>query len=572
MTALVALGRRAPASPTARLRVALLADTSSQVLAKALRGVAHSKGFAIDLFEADFDQIELQVFNPNSELRASAPETVIIYFAAERLADSFHAIPTDARQELANSFVARISRLRDALLESGCQIIVFNLANPGDAVFGNFTNRVRAGLTWQIRSANLELMRLAEACPELQIYDLERLQAEMGRAALYDDRLYYSSKMALTTEACRFVARDLIDMAAVRKGGGRKCVILDLDNTLWGGVIGDDGMERIEVGELGLGRAFSRFQGWLLQLRQRGIVLAVCSKNDDAVAREPFLKHPEMVLRLGDIAMFVANWGDKATNIREIREVIDVDYSAMVFLDDNPVERALVKQSFPTMAVPELPPDPCQYLSYLQSLNLFETASFTAQDADRTEAYQTEYLRRSEREKFVSPDDFLASLEMRGTVCSFTPYQYPRVAQLTQRSNQFNLRTVRYSESQIAALAQSAAHRTFSVELSDKFGDYGLISVVILERQDDTYFVETWLMSCRVLGRGVERLVLNKLVEAACSDGVSRIVGEYLPTAKNGMVAGHYEALGFAPLGDNRYVCDVRQFQPSSTHIAAASS
>jgi FkbH-like protein len=356
-------------------------------------------------------------------------------------------------------------------------------------------------------------------------------------------------------------------MRLVGRGGGVKCVILDLDNTLWGGVIGDDGLDRIQIGELGLGMAFSRFQGWIKQLKDRGIVLAVCSKNEDAIAREPFLKHPDMVLHLQDIAVFIANWKDKATNIRAIREIVDVDFSAMVFLDDNPAERALVRESFPTMSVPEMPADPCEYVSFLQGLNLFETSSYTTQDGQRTQSYQAEVQRRSEREKFVDEAEFLRSLEMRASIQAFSRFHYPRIAQLTQRSNQFNLRTVRYTEKQIKAVAESADKRTFAVELRDRFGEYGLISVIILERREDDYFVDTWIMSCRVLGRGVENLVLNTIVATARENRIGRIIGEYLPTAKNGMVKEHYPKLGFAAAGENRWFLDVASFSEITIQI-----
>ena len=288
--------------------------------------------------------------------------------------------------------------------------------------------------------------------------------------------------------------------------------------------------------------------------------LAVCSKNDDANAREPLLKHPDMLLRLEDIAVFMANWDDKAANIRRIKSIIDIDYGAMAFLDDNPAERHLVRESFPTMLVPELPPDPTEYVSYLTSLNPFETASYTAQDAQRTGEYQTEAKRNQEREKFVDLADFLRSLEMRAVVRSFLPFNIPRVAQLTQRSNQFNLRTVRYTEKEIAALADSEKHVTLAFELKDRFGDNGLISVVILEIQGNEFFVDTWLMSCRVLGRGMENFVLNTLMEKARALGIKRVIGEYLPTAKNGMVKDHYSKLGFSAETENRWVAETARY------------
>jgi FkbH-like protein len=560
INSLLKLAKNPVTTSSVSQRVALLADTSSQILAGALIGIAKWRGFRFDIYEADFDQIDLDILNPNSALHAFAPETAILYLASEPLASKFSALQIPQRACLAVDFLQRISGLHAVLSSRGCQTICFNLSDPGDGVFGHYANKVSSSLTYQIRSINCGLMRLAEASADFHVYDLARLQTQLG-SAITDPKLFCSAKIAISPEATRFVARDLIQMISVRHGGGHKCIILDLDNTLWGGVIGDDGLDHIQIGELGLGVAFSQFQGWLKQLKDRGMVLAVCSKNEDATAREPFIKHPEMVLRLDDIAVFVANWKDKATNIRAIKEVVDVDFSATVFLDDNPVERALVRESFPSMTVPELPVDPCEYVSFLQSLNLFETASYTTLDAERTRSYQAETQRRSERERYVDESGFLKSLAMSATVGPFTPFQYPRIAQLTQRSNQFNLRTVRFTEKQIEALKLSPQYRTLAIELADKCGDYGLISVIVLERQADSYFINTWLMSCRVLGRGVESIALNGIVAAARADRVIRIIGEYLPTAKNGMVKDHFLRLGFTPLGKgNRWAMDVPSF------------
>ena len=567
-TALLKLVRKPRKEGEPVIRAALLADTSSQLLAGALQGYARHLGFALELFQGEFDQIETLIFDPESALHAFRPETVIIYLAAEKIRTAFGTRTIKERDGFANQFSERVRSLHKTLSARGYQVLFFNLVDPGDAVFGNYAAKVSWSLPNQIRYCNLELTRLAGKAGDFHVYDLAGLQAAMGYAALFDPKLYFTSKFALAPGILPHVARDVVKMLAARKGSFLKCVILDLDNTLWGGVVGDDGLDRIQIGDLGLGPAFTAFQSWLKQLRDRGIVLAVCSKNDEANAREPFEKHPDMVLRLEDIAVFVANWDDKATNIRRIKGIIDIDYSAMIFLDDNPAERQLVRESFPTMHVPELPLDPVEYVSYLTGLNPFETGSYTADDAQRTAEYQTEAKRHGEREKFVNLADFLGSLEMRAVVRPFLPFNYPRVAQLTQRSNQFNLRTVRYTEKQIEALANSAAHVTLAFELKDRFGDNGLISVIILEIQGEQAFIDTWLMSCRVLGRGVEQFALNTLVERAREMGLKRIVGEYVPTPKNGMVKEHYAKLGFAAGPDGRWVLETGDYVEKPVNIA----
>jgi len=538
-----------PSQPRLRLRVALLADTATQFLAKAIQGEAHRQGVGLDLFEAEFNQIDLQLLDPDSDVYRFHPDFIVIYAAAEPASVLFGKEDPSGRANFGETHLRRMEQWLQATSGKGSQTVVLNLADTGDGVFGHYGARVPASWTSQVRQINAGIDALVARIPGCRALDLASIQGRHGREAMFDARMYYTAKIALKPDILPTVVRDLVQMCLASRGQGLKCAILDLDNTLWGGVVGDDGMEGIEIGDLGIGPAFTAFQSWLKQLRDRGIVLAVCSKNDEANAKAPFLHHPDMVLRLEDIAVFTANWEDKATNIRRIREIIEVDPSAMVFLDDNPAERALVRESFPTLMVPELPEDPADYVPFLRDLNLFETGSHTEQDGQRTLEYRTEAIRREELQKFVSHEEFLASLQMKSVVRGVTRFNTPRVAQLTQRSNQFNLRTIRYSEPEISALAESDRHRVLAVELEDRFGSLGLISVVILVLRDGDAFIDTWIMSCRVLKRGIEDFVLNQVAAAGRELGACRLVGEYLPTAKNGMVRDHYSRLGFAEVG-----------------------
>uniref|UniRef100_A0AAU6WVD5 HAD-IIIC family phosphatase n=1 Tax=Chryseobacterium endophyticum TaxID=1854762 RepID=A0AAU6WVD5_9FLAO len=316
-----------------------------------------------------------------------------------------------------------------------------------------------------------------------------------------------------------------------------------------------------------MGKAFTEFQYWVKALQKRGIILAVCSKNDEDKAKEPFEKHPDMVLKLDDIAVFIANWENKADNIRKIQRILNIGFDSMVFLDDNPFERNLVRENLPDVCVPELPEDPAEYLEYLYGLNLFETASFSENDSERTKQYQVEARRAVDLESFTNVEDFLKSLNMVSAVQPFNSFSKPRVSQLTQRSNQFNLRTVRYTEQEIENLIQSGKHYTLSFTLEDKYGDNGLICVIVLEEKDkETLFIDTWLMSCRVLKRGMEDFTLNTIVEKAKGHGYRYVTGEYLETAKNQMVRDHYQNLGFI-FENNRWILNVNDYQPKTVYI-----
>lgn len=547
------------------VKVALLGDTATQFLATAIKGVGVERGYNINLFEAEYNQVERQVLDPTSDLHQFAAKYTVVFQSSHKLLEHY-GLKSEGLSELANE---RIQFVRTLCEAAEGKIIYFNYPEIDDTVFGQYANRTELSFTWQIRQLNCELMRLTQEYPNLYICDIAALQNQFGREWMFDSSVYVSTEMVLSLDALPYVGSRVMDIICAIEGKFKKCLILDLDNTLWGGVVGDDGWENIQVGHgLGIGKAYTEFQEWVKKLKNRGIIIAVCSKNDEDKAKEPFEKNPEMVLRLDDIAVFVANWENKADNIRTIQQILNIGFDSMVFLDDNPFERNMVRENVPGVCVPELPEDPGDYLEYLYSLNLFETASYSAGDKDRTKQYQTEAKRVQAAQKFTNEADFLKSLDMVSVVEGFTPFNIPRVAQLSQRSNQFNLRTVRYTDGEIAALGASDKHVCLSFTLEDKFGDNGLICVIILERRDaKTLFVDTWFMSCRVLKRGMENFTLNTMVEYAKAHGFERIVGEYIPTLKNGMVKEHYTNLGFSPIGDNLYELNIQGYEPRECYI-----
>jgi FkbH-like protein len=396
--------------------------------------------------------------------------------------------------------------------------------------------------------------------PDFYLCDLSSVQNELGKNAIFQPAFYINSEMVLSIDVLPNVANITIDIIAALNGRFKKCLILDLDNTIWGGIIGDDGLENIQIGNLGIGKAFTELQHWIKKLKERGIILAVCSKNNESNAKEPFSKHPDMILKLDDIAVFFANWENKADNIRQIQSILNIGFDSMVFLDDNPFERSLVKNALPEITVPDLPDDPADYLEYLYTLNLFETISSSDEDAGRTKQYQIEAQRTVLKKTFPNEEEFLESLEMLSLVKPFNSFNAPRVAQLTQRSNQFNLRTVRYTEEDIRSIGSSEEYVTLSFTLEDKFGDNGLICVVILKKTDKkNLFIDTWLMSCRVINRGMEFFVLNTIAGSARKYGFISLTGEYIKTSKNEMIKDHYYNLGFKKEG-NYWTLNLQNF------------
>ena len=552
-----------------QLKVSLVGDTATQLLTVALKGTAISRGYLLDLFEAEYNQVDRQVMDPTSELYAYQAQFTIIFQSTHKLLEHFFTADVGARTALADE---RIAFLRHACDSIQGKVICFNYPEIEDVVFGSYANKLEESFTYQVRKLNYELMRLSQELPNLYICDIAALQNKFGRDWLFDASVYVSTEMVLSIDALPYVASRALDIICAIEGQFKKCLILDLDNTVWGGVVGDDGWENIQVGHgLGIGKAFTEFQQWVKKLRERGIIICVCSKNDEDKAKEPFEKNPEMVLRLDDISVFIANWENKADNIRTIQSILNIGFDSMVFLDDNPFERNIVRENVPGVFVPELPEDPGDYLEYLYSLNLFETASYSSADKDRTKQYQVEAQRVVAATKFTNEADFLKSLNMLSVVEEFTPFNTPRVAQLSQRSNQFNLRTIRYTDADIARMSGDDSYQCFSFTLEDKYGDNGLICVIILHKEDtDTLFVDTWFMSCRVLKRGMEHFTLNTVVAYAKQHGFKRIIGEYIPTPKNSMVAEHYDRLGFTPMaiGDSkRYELYVDSYELKECYI-----
>jgi FkbH-like protein len=552
-----------------KCKVALLGDSATQMLATAIKGEGVERGVCIDLWEAEYNQVERQVMDRTSLLYTQDFQYTIVFQSTHKGMEQ-HALLKE--EEKAKWAEERLSFVRTLCENSKTHIIYYNYPEIEDTVFGSYANKVETSFTYQVRKLNYQLMQLSQECKNLFICDLAGIQNKMGRDQLFDSAVYINTELLLSLDALPIVASRTLDIICAIEGKGKKCLILDLDNTLWGGIVGDDGWEGIQIGHgLGIGKAFTEFQEWVKKLKERGIIIAICSKNDEEKAKEPFLKNPEMVLKLEDIAVFIANWKNKAENIQEIQHILNIGFDSMVFLDDNPFERNMVREHLPEVTVPELPDDPGLYLEYLYSLNLFETASYSTADQDRTRQYQAQAQRATASQTFTDEKAFLKSLNMTSVVRGFDKFNTPRVAQLSQRSNQFNLRTIRYTEAKITEIAQSDAYMPFSFTLDDKFGDNGLIGVIILQKQGkDTLFVDTWFMSCRVLNRGMEDFMLNTIVDAAKRAGFKHLIGEYLPTPKNQMVAKHYDRLGFTPIKREtvqQYILDVAGYQPRECYI-----
>jgi len=539
-------------------KIMLLGDSATQLIKKALLSQNITTPFLLEVFEADYNQIERQILDSNSELYRYKPDIILVFQCTQQLLYKFEKTELHSRCDFANDYAKNINHLLQTINSRiRCNVLWNNFYEMDDGIFGNFANKTKDSFLYQLRTLNLKMSELSQQLKNLFIYDLSSIQNQMGAQMFVDHRLYYLSKMALSIDGMQAMIAEVIRVIKALNGYFNKCVILDLDNTLWGGVIGDEGVENIQLGNLGIGKTFSDLQLWAKELKNRGILLAICSKNALSVAQEPFLNHPDMILSLDDFAVFVANWNNKVDNIRYIQQVLNIGFDSMVFIDDNPFERNMVLEAIPEITVPELPEDATEYLAFLQRGKFFES---------RTQQYQTEAKRIELKSTFTNENEYLQSLNMVCQVLDATPFLIPRIAQLTQRSNQFNLRTQRYTDNQLETMLASGNYVFMSFLLADKFGDYGLVSAIILEKRNTTLFIDTWIMSCRVLKRDLELFVLNKIVNFAIEKGFSEIAGEYLPTSKNQLVKQHFADLGFSQK-DHLWTMLVANFVEKPTFI-----
>lgn len=562
------------------LRLALLSEATTDYAAPAIRATGLRHGFAIETYLPDYGQAMSEALAPASGLHAFGAEMALVAETAESLGLMRAAVDPEAGRAAVAAATAKLTTLVEALQGAGIRTVILQtLPLPAEPWAGHLDRRAPGAPAAQIAAVNAAMADLCESHAAL-LFDADALAALVGRAAWSDAGLWHRAKVPFALEFVPLYAEKLVQLLRALRGRGSKCLVLDLDNTCWGGVIGDDGLEGIRIGQgSGEGEAFLALQQYALSLKARGVVLAVCSKNDEANARLPFEAHPDMALGLDDIAVFVANWTDKASNLAHIAKVLNIGVDALVFLDDNPAERARVRQELPQVAVPEVGDDPAGYPAALAHGGYFETVGLSSDDAARAEQYRANAQRNVALETLGNYDDYLRSLDMVCTVAPFDAVGRTRIAQLINKSNQFNLTTRRYSEAEVAAMEADPQTVTMQVRLVDRFGDNGMISVAIFRPGDHdgrpAWICDTWLMSCRVLKRRVEEAVLDTAVRAARAAGAEVIVGDYLPSAKNAMVAEHFPTLGFAPAGPvpgqaegRRFVLDLDHHAPPDLPMA----
>ena len=540
-----ALAKQTNVEGDARVSLSILSNSTADLLVPSVVATAPRHGLWIDAVAPAFGTFATEALDANSQTNKRGDDFVLL--ALDHRCLNFLTCPGEQlkAEEIVASAVSQVQKFITAISGAGrSTIIVQTLAPPATTMFGSLDAQTPGTLRSLIEHFNIKLREVAP--PETLILDVASLAEIVGLGEWHDPVQWNLGKFSFSQRAVPLYAEWLCRLIAASKGKSRKCLVLDLDNTLWGGVIGDDGLHGVVLGQGSpVGEAYLAIQKTALMLRDRGIILAVSSKNDDETARKMFREHPEMLLREDHIAVFQANWQDKASNLCAIAESLNIGIDSLVLLDDNPAERQQVRLALPQVAVPELPEHPDLFSEILLSAGYFETTQFTLDDRQRANHYTANTARRAVLGVGTDLEDYLKSLEMEAHVSPFDEVGRSRITQLINKTNQFNLTTRRYTYSDVAQFESDPSIVDLQVRLKDRYGDNGMICVVICKVSNQDLIIDTWLMSCRVLNRRVEDMILNLLIGIAKKRKLVRIIGTYYPTDRNRIVSDLYARLGF---------------------------
>ena len=551
-----------------KIKIAIIGSSSIQLLTSVLRALLTRYDLYADIYEGEYNGILMDVFDNTSKLYSFEPEYIVILpdyrdieaYCPPMLADSesVNRSVNDAYEQYARIF----ERIHENLPQT--QVLIANFVTPIFEPLGSLSSNYGFSKRSFYRQVNNALTN--NRPPFVFVLDVEELAEYLGKRSFINESAYYLNKSGFDLQYigyyCDLIARQFEAFA----GKARKCLVLDLDNTLWGGVVGDLGYDGILLDPNDAeGEAYLAFQRYIVELKNRGIIISICSKNDEVNAKEPFEKNENMVLKLSDISAFYANWDDKATNIKRISNELNIGTDSMVFFDDNPTERELINEFLPEVKVINVPEDPALYTRALDREFVFEWTQLTKEDIGRIETYANNRARNALMETCIDYDDYLINLQMKIECKELSDTDMERFVQLTNKSNQFNLRTRRYSEAEIIGLQNENSYVLLTIKLEDRFSKYGIIGCAILKIDGDTCFIENWVMSCRVLKKGVENYTIEKIIDIAKKHGCSKVVGEFVPTKKNSMVSNLYDTLGFDLIEDTQ---EFKQYVLSQERIA----
>lgn len=533
-----------------KFKLAILRSVTVEPIVPLLRVEAFAYGIDLEVHVGDFNTYVQDIVDASSSLYRFVPNAVVLAVRTDEvapdLAREFADFAPDAARQAADRVIHGYEQWVGSFRQhSQAALVVHSLERPRHAALGVLDSQSETGQTGLIRQINRELRRIAEAHHGVYVLDYDALVARHGHQRWHDERKWLMTRLPIAADCLLPMAREWMRYLVPLAGRTAKCLVVDLDNTLWGGIIGEDGMAGIKVGAEYPGAAFQSLHRALLDLSRRGILLAICSKNNLDDAMEALEKHPGMLVRPKHFAAVRINWTDKAQNLREIAQELNIGIDSLAFLDDNAFEREQVRAALPEVTVIDLPQNPLDYTATVRDCPVFERLTLSAEDQQRTAMYAEQRQRASAEQSFQSKEDFFRFLEQEAELEPVTDLTLARVAQLTQKTNQFNLTTRRYTEQQIAEMSARPGWHIFSIKVKDRFGDHGLVGVAIAHDEGKQCEVDTFLLSCRVIGRTVETALLAHIAKSAASRGCKRLAGWFLPTKKNAPARDFYQQHGF---------------------------
>jgi len=533
-----------------KLRIAFLASSTINGFEETIRVKCYQKGIACVTYVADYNQYNQEILNENSGLYQFKPDITFLILDTRHILGnyffSWYSVPHDDRQKITDTKINEIENICNTFTEhSDSTLVVTSLQIPNYSPYGIDDSHVTQSLKQVILEINTKLFEWNKQY-KLLTYDFNQFVRRYGENNIFNYKQFFSGDIKISTEYIPKFVDELMRYVYAITGMTKKCIVLDLDNTLWGGVIGEDGFDNIKLGDNPIGRAFVEFQKRLLALNHRGILLAINSKNNFNDAIEVIQKHPSMILKEDNFACVKINWDDKVLNLQKIAEELNIGLDSMVFFDDDPINQEYVRESLSEIKVVNLPKDPSRYAQILIEMKDFEVLKITEEDTKRSRMYLDQKKRKELENKIGDFNEFLKQMNIEVKVKKANSFSIPRISQLTLKTNQFNLTTRRYKEDEVLKFSSSDDNIVECVQVSDKFGDNGIAGTYIIKKMnDEEWIIDTFLLSCRIMGRGVEEIMISQIIENARLSGIKRIKGEFIPTAKNKPAENFYEKLGF---------------------------
>lgn len=543
------------------MKICFLSNYSIEFLFDSLKKKSDIISKDIEIIYPGFNQYLQQIFNPQSELFKVNPE--IVFFSVDinyTLNSNLDIKNNPPISEQAKNQIEQLFEAIEIISEklSSSTIFVDNFYLDSTLSFGTLEFNYFA-LEKFVSELNNQLNNISAKFKNIRIINLNGLFNKFGQNNLFDYRLYYLAKSKWNKKGLDELSNLYLSHLKAYFGIRKKCIAVDLDNTLWGGIIGQDGIENIQLSNDGVGKSFYDFQLALLNFYQQGIILSICSKNSENVVQEVFDKHPFMILKPEHFAVKKINWNNKADNLIETAKELNIGLDSIVFLDDSKFERELIKQQLPEVEVPELPEDPSLYTKFLKELDYFNFHKLTDDDFKRNETYRLNSERKKVESSFNDIKDYLRSLQMKIEIKEIDNFTFPRIVQLIQKTNQFNTTTKRYTESEITQMRNSDKWKIYSFSVSDKFGDNGIVGVFILEtnKENSVVKIDSFIMSCRVIGREIENAILFYIIKKAKEFDLDKITAEVIPTPKNEPCREVYKNFGFKEVDNNSWLLEI---------------